>query len=269
VDTAQHSDTIFVFNGSYYEHVDVYKTINLIGENRNNTIINGNGSGIVVSVSADFVTISNFSIRYGGENGILVKNATMEAGIKGVSIKYNAISSSIVNHDAILLLKAIQCNISGNTIENNNGKGIFLKYHSNNNNISENVIKSNEDDGIRLSTNSNNNTIFRNIIDNNQNDGIWITIESDNNTIRNNTIKNHPGWGINVANTFSYGNNNSIYHNSFINNTANDKGVNIWNESYPLGGNFWSDYIGSDFFNGPNQDIPGSDGIGDTPFYKR
>jgi parallel beta-helix repeat protein len=266
VDAAQPGDTIFVYNGTYYEHVDVYKTINLIGENRNNTIINGSGSGIVVSISADFVTISNFSIQYGGENGILVKNATMDDGIIGVSINHNIISSSIVNHDAILLLKVVKGNISGNTITNNNGKGIFVKYHSNYNNISENIIKNNEDDGIRLSTFSKSNIIFRNIIDNNQNDGIWITIESDNNTIRNNTIKNHPGWGINVANTFSYGNNNSIYHNNFINNTASDKGSNFWNESYPSGGNFWSDYIGSDFLNGPNQDIPGSDGIGDTPY---
>lgn len=42
--------------------------------------------------------------------------------------------------------------------------------------------------------------------------------------------------------------------------------VNIWDDGYPSGGNFWSDYTGTDNFSGPGQDIPGSDGIGDTPY---
>jgi hypothetical protein len=33
-----------------------------------------------------------------------------------------------------------------------------------------------------------------------------------------------------------------------------------------LGGNYWSDYNGSDDYKGPNQDQPGSDGIGDTNY---
>ena len=32
------------------------------------------------------------------------------------------------------------------------------------------------------------------------------------------------------------------------------------------GGNYWSDYTGNDYYRGINQDIPGSDGIGDTPY---
>ena len=34
----------------------------------------------------------------------------------------------------------------------------------------------------------------------------------------------------------------------------------------PSGGNYWSDYAGADVKSGPNQDLPGSDGIGDTPY---
>ena len=41
---------------------------------------------------------------------------------------------------------------------------------------------------------------------------------------------------------------------------------NEWDDGYPSGGNFWSNYNGSDKFSGPNQDIPGNDGIGDTNF---
>ena len=64
--------------------------------------------------------------------------------------------------------------------------------------------------------------------------------------------------------------NNSIYHNNFINNgnqaDAAEYSVNIWDNGYPLGGNYWSDYTGIDEKSGPDQDQIGSDGIGDTPY---
>jgi hypothetical protein len=39
-----------------------------------------------------------------------------------------------------------------------------------------------------------------------------------------------------------------------------------WDDGYPSGGNYWSDYAGADAFSGPDQDVPGSDNIGDTPY---
>jgi parallel beta-helix repeat protein len=61
--------------------------------------------------------------------------------------------------------------------------------------------------------------------------------------------------------------NNTIFGNHIINNTiqAYDNGNNLWNETYPIGGNYWSDYSGFDNHSGPNQDLYGSDGFGDTP----
>jgi parallel beta-helix repeat protein len=61
---------------------------------------------------------------------------------------------------------------------------------------------------------------------------------------------------------------NSIYHNSFIDNTNHIdvlRSKNAWNATWPSGGNHWSNYTGVDEKSGPNQDQPGSDGIGDTP----
>lgn len=59
-----------------------------------------------------------------------------------------------------------------------------------------------------------------------------------------------------------------VYHNNIFFNTiqAYDDGTNFWDNGYPSGGNYWSDYAGEDLFSGPGQDIPGSDGIGDTPY---
>jgi len=69
IDNASDGDTIFVFNDSspYYENVVVDKSINLIGEDRNTTVIDGGGSGDVVYVDADWVNISGFTICNDGD----------------------------------------------------------------------------------------------------------------------------------------------------------------------------------------------------------
>jgi hypothetical protein len=59
-----------------------------------------------------------------------------------------------------------------------------------------------------------------------------------------------------------------ICHNNFIDNyqQAYSDSMNIWDDGYPSGGNYWSDYAGVDLCTGPWQNLTGSDGIGDTPY---
>jgi parallel beta-helix repeat protein len=62
-----------------------------------------------------------------------------------------------------------------------------------------------------------------------------------------------------------------IYNNNFINNTQQalvGRAVTriAWDNGYPCSGNYWSDYNGTDSFNGAYQNKTGSDGIGDTPY---
>jgi hypothetical protein len=45
-----------------------------------------------------------------------------------------------------------------------------------------------------------------------------------------------------------------------------DWGNNTFDNGYPSGGNYWSDYTGTDVKCGPSQDFPSSDLIGDTPY---
>jgi len=63
---------------------------------------------------------------------------------------------------------------------------------------------------------------------------------------------------------------NTVYHNNFVNNSMQVySGIgtgNQWDNGYPSGGNYWSDYADEDNYSGPDQDQPGSDGIGDTPY---
>ncbi|TET89927.1 MAG: hypothetical protein E3J35_08430 [Methanomassiliicoccales archaeon] len=64
-----------------------------------------------------------------------------------------------------------------------------------------------------------------------------------------------------------------VWNNTFMDNRlfgssqgVDDNGLSHWNQSYPTGGNYWSNYLGPDDFHGPGQNIPGSDGIGDVPY---
>lgn len=61
---------------------------------------------------------------------------------------------------------------------------------------------------------------------------------------------------------------NTIYHNNFMDgNCRIAQGYpNVWDDGYPSGGNYWSSYTAADAYHGPNQDIPGGDGIGDSPY---
>jgi len=82
--------------------------------------------------------------------------------------------------------------------------------------------------------------------------------------VANNTFASH-GWR---TGELSGASDNKFYHNNF------DREVivysasynNIWDDGYPSGGNYWSAYAGTDQYSGPDQDLPGSDGIADLPY---
>jgi hypothetical protein len=60
-----------------------------------------------------------------------------------------------------------------------------------------------------------------------------------------------------------------VYHNDFIGNTSQtnaETNKDEWDDGYPSGCNYWSDYAGVDDYSGPGQNVSGSDGIGDTPY---
>jgi thermitase len=64
--------------------------------------------------------------------------------------------------------------------------------------------------------------------------------------------------------------NNLYFHNNFINytliRTTEYMSYDVWDNDYPSGGNYWSDYTGADLYKGVYQNEIGSDGIGDTPY---
>jgi parallel beta-helix repeat protein len=96
--------------------------------------------------------------------------------------------------------------------------------------------------------------------------GIFLYYSDDVNIKENNISHNDEGIFLMCSNY------DVIYHNNFVENyryyqARVDQSYNCdWNDGYPSGGNYWSDYVGVDVKSGPNQDLPGSDGIGDKPY---
>ncbi|GAG78228.1 unnamed protein product, partial [marine sediment metagenome] len=62
VDDASDGDTVYVYNGTYYENVVVYKTIDLIGENRDTTVIDGMHIDDPLRIDTSFIDVCGFTI---------------------------------------------------------------------------------------------------------------------------------------------------------------------------------------------------------------
>ena len=246
INDSSSGDTVFVYDDSspYYENVVVDKSINLIGEDKALTVIDGDGNYDVVYISVDSVNISGFTIQNSGNSG------------RDAGIELNSNYTTIINN--IIL---------------NNNVGVFI-YHSNDNTVSENIIISNNDYGAYLhssdsnfisqNTFSNNrwgiyfiysigNSILDNNVDSNNHYGIWISRFSNNNTISGNIINLNNDYGLffyksnsnnissNVISNSSegiylfYSNSNAISRNNFLNNKedASFRGAdNKWKRNY-------------------------------------
>jgi len=193
INNATIGDTVYVYNGTYYEHVIINKTITLIGENKTTTIIDGSDSGDVITTQVDNITISLFTIRNAGNQPISYAGILIESN-------NNQITDTIIKNNDIYGIYIVSSN--DNTIENNNlndnGEGIRL-YNSTTNIISNNTITNNYY-GIR-DWYSDQNSIINNSLSSNEYYGIFLK-ESQLTNIINNTISNgdNEGYGIRLWN---------------------------------------------------------------------
>jgi parallel beta-helix repeat protein len=211
VNQADVGDKIFVFNGIYYENLKIQNSIYLIGEEKNNTIVDGNNTGDIISIIGDNITISGFTIQNCGNTPMY------DAGIE-IKSEDNKIIDNIIRYNGefgvgIFLNKSSSNILKNNIIYENGNEGIYLE-NSKNNYIANNKIYSNGHCSIVIS-NSINNIIVKNSINNNH-CGISIWPKSVNNNISNNFISDHPGCGIGI---WTNANNNCISSNIFINNS--------------------------------------------------
>ena len=208
INVTSDGDTIFVYSGTYYEHISIDKSITLLGEDIETTIIDGSLTDNCVTITVDAVIVDSFTIRKGiiGVNILQstdqdIKNNLIRNNWEGINL-YQVTNSVISDNsitdsffEGISPIQSTGITFSGNKIFWNI-YGIFFKS-SNDNFIFENDIKGNTR-GIEMVDESNNNKIYHNNFYSNQEDNAY---------------------------------------DDFINN---------WDDNYPSGGNYWDDYTGAD-----------------------
>jgi parallel beta-helix repeat protein len=206
IDDANNGDTVFVFDNSspYYERLSIDKSINLIGEDKNTTIIDGSGSGDVVTIYSDQVNMSGFKITH-------AKPDLVHAGVKILS-----------NHNIL----------RDNKISRNEATGILMS-HSSYNRIQDNIMRNNAYYNIYLDNGSDYNTFTQNNFITESwsyaSDGLWL-MHSSHNIIQNNsmpTLRCTVGIVLNQRS-----NNNQVSDNKIFSDTAGSIGIQISGSDY-------------------------------------
>jgi parallel beta-helix repeat protein len=273
-DKIQRDGNVYTFTGDISDSL-VVEHDNIVVDGAGH-VLEGAGAGKGIHLDGrSNVTIKNITIRE-FDFGIDLSNSS------GNTISANAIANNICG---IYLVSSSDSNsVSANTMANNQW-GISLTGASNNSVSANNIT--NNDVGISL-TGASNNSISANNIANNNVYGISLSFISNNSMSANNIANNSYGiylYSPSGSNSMSANNivnndvgiyfysisNNLICHNNFVGNTVQAQAtplgyVNVWDDGYPSGGNYWSDYAGVDLNSGPYQNETGSDGIGDTNY---
>jgi len=252
INEASPGDTIHVPAGTYYEHVFVNKTVSLVGENRNTTIIDGSDSGTIIQVTSDGVSITGFKLQNSGygwtmqgvyvyrADNCTIKDNTLYNVCHNVRLNYSRDSqildntidgpSNGVTMYGIRLENSINCTAAGNRVSVRVG-AIHLE------NATGCIVRGNylvkNDQGIRLYSPCTYNLITENNVCDNNYDGMIATMPPDATFLGN-----------------------RIFHNNFVNNTnpfiVQATGT-FWDNG--VEGNYWARCQSSDL---------NKDGIGDV-----
>ena len=246
-------DTIYVHNGTYREHITAYKSLKLNGEDKRATIIDGSLNGTVITIVADKVQISEFTIRYGYES-ISILNSDES------TVSDNNITLS--KYEGIFVESSMDSVITNNLISFNGWDGVYM-HNANKTVLWGNTITSNNFSGVHIEA-AYNNTLTGNTLSNNTKFGLHLD-DSSKISVVENTIS----WNELAGIGFFVVSDSFFSHNNFFNHTEqirSDDSLNTWDDGYPSGGNYWTNYDGTDLYSDSNQNETGSDGVGDASY---
>ncbi|MCX6664774.1 MAG: right-handed parallel beta-helix repeat-containing protein [Euryarchaeota archaeon] len=259
INASSPGNIVYVYNGKYSENIVINKSISLIGEDRNNTIIDGNGYGDIISISADNANVTGFTIQNSGINKWMDAGIDVESNYTGLYRNFikncsNGITLDNSSTTEIINNALFSCGISiwGDTlsqwnshnINNNfvNNKPIY--YFKNIQSISvpsdagqvilancshcliQNLIIFDSDVGIQLGF-----SLYNNISSNDITNVSWGSLylfKSTNNTLYNNTFLNSEHVEIMLNELCT---DNTISYNTIINATCPGPGLDLINSN--------------------------------------
>jgi parallel beta-helix repeat protein len=243
-----------------------------------NGIVIERGSIVVDGAGYTLSSGSGAGFSWNGINNVTVKCSRITDFSKGVEFDYSSGNSVVFNDIIDSSLYGIFFQYSSSSrIEGNNltcspdvgfHDGIYLHSSGQNYIMGNRIVhqpKAEKFCGIAVGWNSSRNSFIGNYITNAKY-AITLGESHENAFIENNLTDNSQGIVID-----SLSDNNSIYHNNFVGNSQQvvvlgGNPAEDWDNGYPSGGNYWSDYAGEDLRYGINQSEIGSDGIGDSAY---
>jgi nitrous oxidase accessory protein NosD len=253
--TVTSNDANHSLDGVYAE--DVEGSVVVVG----NELMDMGSFGVVAAEVLNSATIAANEIMNAGEVGVVTEEVEGPLMITGNDVQNSSLAGVAAQKDeGSDTIADNQAQDSGNYAifeDDNEGSGV--------------TIQDNNASGSRISLNiTGGGSNAYNVVGNDLSrstfveifDAVMIGSFSDNDMLDLTHIY--------INNTEVY----SFYHNdiessAFLLWKSADPGTIYggWNALYPVGGNYWTGYTGVDRFSGSSQNIPGSDGIGDTPYY--
>jgi len=232
INAATSGATILVAKGIYNESLSVNKTLTIIGVKGSNDVFTSGGSGIYLTLLS-------------GASGSIVTGIV------------------ITNYDqGILAVNASNCKVYGNIMCSLAHGGVVLQGKEATGNLIYDNMFQDTPTAVDLAASGGSNTVYKNII--NSQTSVSLNLQSNGNAIYANIIS-----ASQIVVNLTSSKNNAIFHNNFIATldvSILTSGNNTWDDGYPSGGNYWSNYAKIDLYSGANQNLPGSDGINDTKF---
>jgi thermitase len=199
---------------------------------------------------------------FGSSNNIITLNkmTSNEASIWVTSgSNYTVSLNNITNSYCGLFVNAKNSIVSWNKITDN-WNAVYV--YGSNSIVTLNNVTGTDNSGVRI-MGSNTVVSANNLLAGNT--GLELDYAT-NCTVVSNNIVDTRAWPMRLFGASG----NRIFHNNIINHGWPVRiqwfSANTWDDGYPSGGNYWSNYTGIDVKSGPSQDLPGSDGIGDTAY---
>jgi len=228
INVSLNGDIVYVYSNTYYENIVINKSISLVGEEKNSTIVTGLNNFYFVDILSDNVTIRNLRIEdfslgirilnsknisinnnifYNNSNGILIDEGCNNISIFSNYFKNNTEGIRVYNSSENMFFDNVFC-----ATENFN---ILFFGNSENNTINKNIFRKTDTYSIQIKSNSNNNAICENNISDCR-DGISVFLSS-NILIKDNEIYNITKVGIYLKDC-----NNIDIHNNSISKTGSN-----------------------------------------------
>lgn len=272
----EHSSNVTIAHNNVSDSRDGINLYFSDGNTIDNNLVYNISEGIVVETSSDNNRITNNTVLSGRYHGIAISHSSNNV-VRSNNASYSRAGiylsrgTATIFHDNTMFLNGMiivgsnQTHWDSQTIPTSNivnGKPVYYWKH-----VSGGKIPS--DAGQVFLANCTG-VVVENITFNNGTVGIGLGY-STGNLVANNSFQSNRIHGVYLQVSTT----NRIFHNSFSDNgwffpgfqAWDENSTNQWDDDYPSGGNYWNDYNGTDNLSGPNQDQPGSDGIGDTPYF--